>query len=102
MLYFLLINWHANCNQQMEAIGLNQIEPQESMYEIQAHNFQMLYTVSYSSLKVVLQNAVYLLTLFLCVYVFKRFQTQASRHGKSNVNPKIGLSLRIWLALITS
>ncbi len=74
-----------------------------NMYDVQAYNFQMMTTLDNRTVKKVICNyMLYLATLFVCVYTFKRFQTQASRHSKSNVNPKIGLSLRVWLLLILS
>lgn len=45
---------------------------------------------------------VYMLVIFACTYIFKRFQTQHGRHTQSKVNPKVGLALRLWLVLTLS
>lgn len=44
------------------------------MYDIQAHNFAMIYTIDERALKRVFGSYIlYMLTIFACVYTFKRF-----------------------------
>lgn len=45
-----------------------------NMYDVQAYNFQMMTTLDNRTVKKVICNyMLYLATLFVCVYTFKRF-----------------------------
>lgn len=63
----------------------------------------MLYKISLESIALVCKKYIsYFVTLFICTYFYKKRQKQSGRYSSSNINPKVTLTLRIWLVLILS
>jgi len=73
------------------------------IYDVQRVNLILLMTFDFG----VMRNIFFtwllpLILTYMQIYIFKRFQTQASRHAQSNVYPKVTLTLRIWFSLMLS